>query len=88
MATVSGLAFIVLYPMLGSFDQEGMSPHLIVESFLTGSRASPADGQNGLRGGDVVAGVPLVLVGDCAEILLDQLLSPRKSLSSAHESLS
>ena len=45
-----------------------------------------ADCQNRLRGGDVVAGTPLVLVGDCAEILLDKLLSPRQSVSPAHQS--
>jgi hypothetical protein len=40
VATVSDLAFVVLYPMLGSVDHEGTSPHRIFESLRAGSRES------------------------------------------------
>jgi hypothetical protein len=43
-----------------------------------------ADRQNGLGGSDVVAGTPLAVLGDCAEIFLNQLRSPRQFVPSTH----
>src|SRR5882724_2891904 len=40
VATVSARALIVLYPMPGSFAQDGTSPHCMIESLRTGSPAS------------------------------------------------
>ena len=73
MATVSDLTFIALYPMLGSFAQDGTSPNLIGESVLA---AVLADGQDGLRGSDAVAGIPFALLRNRLKILLDKVLSP------------
>jgi len=64
--------------MLGSFAQDGTRPNLMGESVL-------ADGQDGLRGSDVVAGIPFAHLRNRLKILLDKVLSPRQSVSSAHD---
>lgn len=60
---------------------ESPSHHRKLPNGLTGVLA---DGQDGLRGSDVVAGTPLVFLRDCAEVLRNQLISPRQSVPSAH----
>jgi hypothetical protein len=46
-----------------------------------------ADDWNGLGGGDVVARSPVGFVGSAVEIFLDNLLSPRESISAAHREI-
>ena len=85
MAKVSDLALIVLYPMLGSFDQERYKAPSHCGKSSNGLTGILADCHNRLRGRDIVARTPLVLLGDCAEILLNELLSPRQSITPTHE---
>ena len=85
VATVSALALIVLYPMPGSFAHDGTSPHRMVESFGE-VRGILADRQDRLAG-QCYSEDPSSYLRSRPEILLDKLLSPRQSVTSAHEGI-
>jgi hypothetical protein len=44
-----------------------------------------ANNWDGLGGGDVVSRAPVWYIGTAVEIFLNDLLSPRKSIASAHD---
>jgi hypothetical protein len=46
-----------------------------------------ADDRNGLGGGDVEPGAPVLIPRSGAEILLNNLLSPRKFVATAHKGI-
>ena len=69
------------------FDHEGMSPPHISDSFRMGSFGFWRITGTGCVGAMSYRRIPVWFVGNAVEIFLDNLLSPRKSVATAHREI-
>src|ERR1019366_7397208 len=81
---VSDLALIILAAIDESFAHDGMSPQRTSDNSRTGFFGFWRMTGDRLGGGDVEARTPVWFVGHAIEVLFNDLLSPRKSVASAH----
>ena len=86
VAAVSDLALIIWAATDGSFAHDGIKPQRIKDNSRGSFRFCRMIGDR-LRGGNVVAGIPVWFIGDGVEIFLDNLLSPRKPIAAAHRKI-